>query len=83
MDNPICKLFGGLEHVLFFHILGIIIPTDELIFFRGVETTNQQNTYHFRHESSNVLEAESSPCFTEDHGGSCHKFSQDGIRNIS
>ena len=24
-----------------FHILGIIIPTDELIFFRGVETTNQ------------------------------------------
>ena len=31
-----------LEHVLFFHILGIIIPTDELIFFRGVETTNQR-----------------------------------------
>ena len=29
-------LFGGLEHFLFFHILGIIIPTDELIFFRGV-----------------------------------------------
>jgi hypothetical protein len=24
-----------------FHMLGIIIPTDELIFFRGVETTNQ------------------------------------------
>jgi hypothetical protein len=24
-----------------FHILGIFIPTDELIFFRGVETTNQ------------------------------------------
>ena len=24
-----------------FHILGIIIPADELIFFRGVETTNQ------------------------------------------
>jgi hypothetical protein len=24
-----------------FHILGRIIPTDELIFFRGVETTNQ------------------------------------------
>ena len=22
------KLVGGLEHVLFFHILGIIIPTD-------------------------------------------------------
>jgi hypothetical protein len=29
-------LVGGLEQVLFFHILGIIIPTDELIFFRGV-----------------------------------------------
>ena len=26
---------------LFFHILGIIIPTDELIFFKGVEITNQ------------------------------------------
>ena len=26
---------------LFSHILGIRIPTDELIFFRGVETTNQ------------------------------------------
>ena len=24
-----------------FHILGIVTPTDELIFFRGVETTNQ------------------------------------------
>ena len=30
-----------MEHSLFFHILGIIIPTDELIFFRGVATTNQ------------------------------------------
>ena len=28
-------LVGGLEHFLF-HILGIIAPTDELIFFRGV-----------------------------------------------
>ena len=35
-------LVGGLEHFLFFHILGIIIiPTDYIIFFRGVETTNQ------------------------------------------
>ena len=32
-------LVGGLEHVLFFHISGIIIPTDELIFFRGVGPT--------------------------------------------
>ena len=26
---------------LFFHTMGIIIPTDELIFYRVVETTNQ------------------------------------------
>ena len=26
---------------LIFHILGIIIPTDKFIFFKGVETTNQ------------------------------------------
>ena len=30
------KLVGGLEHVLFFHILGIVIPIDFLLFFRGV-----------------------------------------------
>ena len=29
-------LVGGLEHVFFFPYIGIIIPTDELIFFRGV-----------------------------------------------
>ena len=29
-------LVGGLEHLLFFHVLGIIIPIDELIVFRGV-----------------------------------------------
>ena len=35
-------LVGGLEHLLFFHILGIITPTDELIFFqRGRSSTNQ------------------------------------------
>ena len=40
-------LVGGLEHVfVFFHTLGIIIPTDDLIFFRGVETTNQYHLYH-------------------------------------
>ena len=32
-------LVGGLEHCLFFHMLGIITPTDS--FFRGVETPNQ------------------------------------------
>ena len=37
-------LVGDLEHgwILTFHSVGnFIIPTDELIFFRGVETTNQ------------------------------------------
>ena len=35
------NLVGGLEHFLFFHILGIIIPTDEFIFFRGVGWNHQ------------------------------------------
>ena len=35
-------LVGGLGHDFYFSIqLGIMIPTDELIFFRGIETTNQ------------------------------------------
>jgi hypothetical protein len=28
---------------MFFHISGIIIPTDELLFFKGVQTTNQMS----------------------------------------
>jgi hypothetical protein len=41
------RLVGGLEPWNFrtFHILGTLIPTDELIFFREVETTNQYNMY--------------------------------------
>ena len=38
-------LVGGLEHFLFFRILGIMIPIDYIIFFRGVETTNQMNIH--------------------------------------
>ena len=31
---------GGLEHFVFFHSVGnVIIPTDEVIFFRGVGST--------------------------------------------
>ena len=47
LENPrtlqrhLYMLVGGLEHFLYFHILGIITPTDWLIFFRGVEPTNQ------------------------------------------
>ena len=33
MQNNTIQLVGGLDHFLFFHILGRIIPTDELIFF--------------------------------------------------
>ena len=33
---PGVLLVGGLEHVSFSHLLGTIIPTDELIFFKGV-----------------------------------------------
>ena len=39
MTNDV--LVGGLEHFLFFHILGIIIPTEFHIFQRGGSTTNQ------------------------------------------
>ena len=39
-------LIGGLEHFLISPILGNLIPTDELIFFRGVgSTTNQYNIH--------------------------------------
>jgi hypothetical protein len=41
MTNPDNCLIGGLEHFLFFHIVGIIIPTDFHIFQRGGSTTNQ------------------------------------------
>ena len=33
-DQP--SLVGGLEHLLCLHILGMIIPTDEVIFFNRV-----------------------------------------------
>ena len=35
------KLVGGLEDFVFSHILGMIIPIDELIFFRGVGFNHQ------------------------------------------
>ena len=39
-------LVGGLEQCSFFHILGIMIPTDELrLFRRGRYTTNQIYIY--------------------------------------
>ena len=41
LAEVIYDLVGGLEHSLFSHILGIIIPTDFHIFQRGGPTTNQ------------------------------------------
>jgi hypothetical protein len=39
----IAILVGGVEHFLFFHFLGIIIPTDFHMFQRGRSTTNQNS----------------------------------------
>jgi hypothetical protein len=36
------RLIGGLEHEFYFSILGFSSPQLTFIFFRGVETTNQQ-----------------------------------------
>jgi hypothetical protein len=45
--NPEHMLVGGLEHGLYdFPYIGkFIIPTDELIFCRGVETTTQYGSH--------------------------------------
>ena len=37
-------MVGGLEHFLFSIIYGIILPIDELIFFKMVKTTKQNST---------------------------------------
>jgi hypothetical protein len=41
MDISNKPLVGGLEHVLFSIVYGIILPIDELIFFKMVKTTKQ------------------------------------------
>ena len=49
------NLVGGLEHFLFFPYIGnVIIPTDELIVFRGVGryTTNQ---YYIQYDETVIL----------------------------
>ena len=40
-------LVGGLEHVLFSHILGMSTSQLTFIFFRGVETANQGESSGF------------------------------------
>ena len=52
------NLVGGLEHFLFSRILGIIIPIDELIFFRGVA---QPPTRRLFHTARSVLARDKSP----------------------
>ena len=43
-----CKLVGGLEHGFYFsHNVGnVIIPTDEIIFFRGVGLNHHPGIHH-------------------------------------
>ena len=40
-DKENHSLLSGFKHFLFSIIYGIILPIDELIFFKMVETTNQ------------------------------------------
>ena len=49
-------MVGGFKHVLFLHILGIIIPTDFHIFQRGRSTTNDIYIYTYNMDSI-VIEA--------------------------
>ena len=51
----VINLVGALEHVLFFDILGIIIPIDIPIFQRGVAIPPTRNLV-FRLKSSNSLD---------------------------
>ena len=64
----ITMLVGGLEHFLFFHILGMIIPTDFHIFHRG---WNQQSVWYIIGDL---------PCWVATHRGShaapCPRFSE-------
>ena len=44
---------GTMEWIMTFHLVGnVIIPTDKLIFFRGVETTNQYYKYIYMVEAA-------------------------------
>ena len=47
--NPESFLVGGLEHFLFSHLLGIVIPIDFQIFQRGGPTTSQILFFLFCH----------------------------------
>ena len=62
----ILYLVGGLELFLFFHILGIIIPTNFHIFQRGRYTTNQiYNVYEFEFSRRSIFSPWSIPGRTD------------------
>ena len=57
-------LVGGLDNFLFFHTLGIIIPTDFHIFQRGRSTTNQfQSTLKGRQCTTGVSDTPLDPAW--------------------
>ena len=45
LERGIHLLVGGFKHVFFHHIGNVIIPADELIFFRGVGQPPTRNWY--------------------------------------
>ena len=71
---PCDILVGGLEHEFydFPYVGNVIIPTDYIIFFRGIETTNQY-TLHF---SPLVLVARHGMCFGQIQGWHLPLFSR-------
>jgi len=71
---PCDILVGGLEHEFydFPYVGNVIIPTDYIIFFRGIETTNQY-TLHF---SPLVLVARHGMCFGQIEGWHLPFFSR-------
>ena len=62
--TAISHLVGGLEpwNFMTFHSVGnVIIPTDELIFFRGVKTTNQSCCSRSAQGIKKIIERHRSP----------------------
>ena len=74
LPAPFDILVGGLEHEFydFPYVGNVIIPTDYIIFFRGIETTNQY-TFHF---SPLVLVARPGLCLGQIEGWHLPLFSR-------
>jgi len=56
----IAYLVGGLEHdwIMTFHSVGNVIIPDELIFFRGVQTTNQLHIVVYNFQAEMILKSQ-------------------------